>query len=119
MMLRVVLSSADSQYIFKVKGEKHKSTGKQLAKTVDDETYKDMQEFATTVANKNRLQQGINYMKEMQIETEAKNTKVFLDWVWNDIMKEEFEVISSKGFDLKQLRSTVTKLSTKFYQNLR
>lgn len=102
-------------YRFKVKGEKHSASKVKLLPTVDVVMIKDVREFVEQTVTENRLQQGIDYMNEMQIPTDVKHIGDFLRWVVGDVHKEESDIIESKGFEKKLVNQEITKVAKRFY----
>lgn len=102
-------------YRFKVKGEKHSASKVKLLPTVDTVMIKDVREFVEQTVTENRLQQGIDYMNEMQIPTDIKHVGDFLRWVVGDVNKEESDIIETKGFEKKLVNQEITKVAKRFY----
>lgn len=57
---------------------------------------------------KNRLNQGIDYLKEMGKELSQRSTGDFLSWVFADIVKEESDVIEASGFEKKDYSGPIS-----------
>lgn len=102
-------------YRFKVKGEKHSASKVKLLPTVDAVMIKDVREFVEQTVTENRLQQGIDYMNEMQTPTDIKHIGDFLRWVVGDVHKEEVDIIETKGFEKKLVNQEITKIAKRFY----
>ena len=112
----IVLHSEDYEYRFKVKGEKHKQTSKrQLALSVDDEQFEDMQDFINQTISESRLNQGIDYLREQNLPINEKSTGAYIKWVWEDLLKEESDNIVAKQYNVKTLRKFVSKKSVSFF----
>lgn len=105
----------DQVYRFKVKGEKHSASKVKLLPTVDVVMIANVREFVEQTVTENRLQQGIDYMNEMQIPTDIKHIGDFLRWVVNDVHKEESDIIETKGFEKKLVNQEITKVAKRFY----
>lgn len=105
----------DNVYRFKVKGEKHSASKVKLLPTVDVVMIKDVREFVEQAVTENRLQQGIDYMNEMQIPTDVKHIGDFIRWVVGDVNKEESDIVESKGFEKKLVNQEITKVAKRFY----
>lgn len=102
-------------YRFKVKGEKHSASRVKLLPTVDSVMIKDVREFVEQTVTENRLQQGIDYMNEMQIATDIKHLGDFLRWVVADVHKEESDIIKSKNFEVKLVNQEISKRAKRYY----
>ena len=99
----------DSELTFKVKGEKHSVTKVKTLASVDVELLNSITDFISNTVTEQRLQQAIYYMQEMQINIDIKNTGDFVRWVYNDILKEESDVIDSSNLDTKTLGFHISK----------
>lgn len=104
--------------IFKSKGEKHSVSKVKTLNSVDVESLAGIQEFVDSVVTDNRLEQGINYLKEMNIEVHPKNTGEFLRWVVTDVLKEETDTIVANQFDMKRVKSAVVNKARVYFLNL-
>lgn len=85
------------------------------ANSVDTVMIKDVREFVEQTVTENRLQQGLDYMNEMQIPTDIKHVGDFLRWVVGDVTKEESDIIETKGFEKKLVNQEITKVAKRFY----
>lgn len=79
---------------FKVKGEKHSVTKVKTLAPVDIEKYEKAKQFVEYAVTENRFLQGIEYLKEHNIEIDVKSTGQFLKWVCSDVAKEEGDLIA-------------------------
>lgn len=108
-----------SDYWFKVKGEKHSPTKVKTLAEVDVEKLKTVNEFVDRTVTEVRLQQSIEYLKEMGLEVSQKSTGQFLSWVFGDIMKEEKDVLEASGLDRKDIGKDIgTKARKWFFEYL-
>ena len=103
---------------FKVKGEKHSSskvtTVKQIA-AVDLERMKSVKQFVDNVVSENRLNQGIDKLREMGLELSMKSTGDYIKWVIGDVQKEEMDVIIASNLDKKELMPAMSNRAKEFY----
>ena len=103
---------------FKVKGEKHSAskvkTLKEIA-AVDIEKLNSIKELVASAVSENRLNQGLDKMKEMGLDIDVKNTGAYIKWVVGDVMKEEKDVIIASGFDVKEIMPHVSEAAKKFW----
>lgn len=99
----VVWTTSDRRYCFKVKGEKHSVTKVKTLAAVDAELVESMNEFVNNVLTEERLKQGIEKLKEMELEVSQKSTGEYLRWIIGDVMKEEQDTIVANQFDSKKL----------------
>jgi RNA ligase len=93
-----------SQYWFKTKGQKHSVSRvavlKQLAPT-NVELFDNMNNFVDTMVTDNRCNQGLSIIKETEQSISMKNLGQFMQWIANDIRKEEYDTIEENGWDVK------------------
>jgi len=92
---------------FKVKGKKHSSSKVKTLAPVDIEKVKTVNEFVEKVVTDSRLEQGINYLKEMEIPIDIKSTGKYIKWVVNDIRTEEAETMKESGLEMKDVGSAL------------
>ncbi len=92
---------------FKVKGEKHSVTKTKKLVEVDLEKVKSIQEFVEMVVTDNRLEQGLDYLKEQHLELDIKNMGVFLKWIGNDCLKEESERMKISNLERKEIMPAI------------
>lgn len=96
-----------SRLWFKVKGEKHSVTKVKKLVEVDAEKLGSIAEFVDRVVTDNRVLQGIDYLKEQELEVSRKSTGQFLSWFFADIMKEEADVLEASGLTKKDVSSKI------------
>ncbi|EHO19724.1 hypothetical protein HMPREF9466_01655 [Fusobacterium necrophorum subsp. funduliforme 1_1_36S] len=60
-----------------------------------------MMNFIDSVLTKRRLEQGIEYFKEMEIPVTIQNITKFIKWVSEDVIREEENTILNSEFDSK------------------
>lgn len=104
--------SLPSDTWFKVKGQEHSiSKVKKLAE-VDVEAVKALSDFVEYAVTENRLKQGLQeFGKPLVIESLGD----FIRWVYNDIIKEESDVLEASSIDLKKVGGAVAKVAKAFY----
>lgn len=76
---------------WKSKGKKHKITEEKNKKQnlLDQETINSISEFVSYAVTENRLNQGLDYLREMNLSTDSmKSTGNFIKWVSQDIKRE-------------------------------
>lgn len=101
----IVFCNEDGSLRFKGKGLSHsinKSKSEHITK-IDPEVYQNMIDFVEDVLTESRLNQGLDYLTEMELEIDIKNTGKYLSWIVNDIFKEESDAIVNNGFDAKKI----------------
>lgn len=113
----VFTCTTDQDLKFKSKGEKHSTSKVKTLNTVDVEVMNSINEFATMAVSENRLNQGISYFKENNIEIIPQNTGVFLKWISTDIIKEESDTLVASGLDVKKVMGAVSTKARIWYLN--
>lgn len=114
----IVWWNVEQNLKFKVKGEKHSAskvkTLKEIA-AVDIEKLNSIKELVDSAVSENRLNQGLDKMKEMGLDIDVTNTGAYVKWVVGDVMKEEKDVIIASRFDVKEIMPHVSEAAKKFW----
>jgi hypothetical protein len=90
----------------KCKGEKHSSS---KVKTVRELTEAEIAskenatEFVEFACTENRLNQGIDKLKEMGLEVKLQSMGAYLKWIGGDILSECKETLLASGIDRKDV----------------
>ena len=92
---------------FKSKGEKHSVSKVKVLNSVNEEELNSIKEFVDYAVTENRLEQGLSYLKENNLNLDQKATGAFLSWIFNDILKEEKDVIVKNQIDLKKANGVI------------
>ncbi len=98
---------ANQNLVFKSKGEKHSASKVKILNAVDVELMASINEFVELAVSENRLQQGISYFNENNIEVDAKNIGQFLGWIVRDVLKEETDTLEQSGLDEKKVKNAI------------
>lgn len=116
----IVFTCATNQDLkFKSKGEKHSASKVKTLNPIDVEAMAGINEFVEMAVSENRLEQGLSFFKENNIEIDAKNTGQFLGWIVKDVLKEESDTLIANGLDEKKVKNAiVTKARVWFLNNL-
>lgn len=102
---------------FKVKGEKHSASKVKTLAEVDVEKVNSINEFVDKTVTPNRLQQGIDKLREMGLEVDVKNTGAYLKWVMSDVFKEELDVLAASGLTTKEVSGKMSNVARQFFMN--
>lgn len=115
----IVFTDETKQYSFKSKGEKHSVSKVKVIANVDIEKINKIKDFVDYSVTENRLNQGIEYLKEMNKELDISSIGDFLRWLANDILKEEQDVIIENGLDneLKAIMKSVSSKGRKWFMD--
>ncbi len=93
----------ESKFWFKVKGEKHSVSKVKTLAPVDVEKLNSIDEFVEAVSTEARLNQGVEYLREMNKDISRKSTGDFLRWFIGDVTKEESDVLEASGLTSKEV----------------
>jgi rnlB RNA ligase 2 len=115
----IVFTDETKQYSFKSKGEKHSVSKVKVIANVDIEKINKIKDFVDYSVTENRLNQGIEYLKEMNKELDISNMGYFLRWLANDVLKEEQDVITENSLDndLKAIMKSVSSKGCKWFMD--
>lgn len=115
----VVFTDETRTYSFKSKGEKHSVSKVKTIANIDVEKIKKIQDFIDYAVTENRLNQGIEYLKEMNKELDISSIGDFLRWLANDILKEEQDVITENCLDndLKSIMKSTSNKGRKWFMD--
>lgn len=97
-----------SRFWFKAKGGKHQSSKTKTIVSVDIERVNNIKELVDNFLTESRLNQGLEVLKEGDLEITRKNIGTYLKWIVGDIMKEELDTIIGNGFEPKELKSVIS-----------
>lgn len=94
--------------MFKIKGDEHKvtKTKEKIQTEIDTTTFN---EFINNTVTKNRLNQGIEYLKENEKQISIESTGEFIKWCLNDILREEKDTIIKNNLNIKILKKELSK----------
>lgn len=107
----------NKRYIFKVKGEKHQVSKVKTLTTVDIEEIENIKSFVDYAVTENRLTQGIDKMRELNIPIIDKSTADYLKWVYNDVIKEESDTIEKNNINIKKIGKAISAKARIFWLN--
>jgi len=104
-----------SQYWFKTKGERHQVSRVKTIAPVDVEKVNSVREFIEMTVTQNRLEQGLDYIREQGLTVERKNTGTYLKWVVGDILKEELDTLTENGLCAKDVNGEISRAARPFW----
>lgn len=107
----------NSDLFFKTKGDKHKQVqkAKRNKAVTDPEVIKSIDAFVDYAVTENRLQQGIEAIKEMGLPVDMKSTGEYLKWVGQDVKRECRLELQDNDLDWKQVSKAVTTKARGFF----
>lgn len=95
---------------FKVKGEMHSSSKVKTLASVDPEKLSTIKDFVDYAVTENRLHQGYNEVYTSQNrELSKKYIGDFVNWVRNDVFKEELDTLHESGLVPKDVVGSINK----------
>lgn len=97
----------DVPLFFKVKGKEHSVSNVTSLAMVDTEKVKNISEFIEKVVTENRLKQGLEYLKEQQLDYSNENIKTFISWIVKDCFKEEQDIINESALKEKDVAQSI------------
>jgi hypothetical protein len=105
------------RYILKSKGELHAVSHHKVLAPIDTEAVENMNEFIEYAVTENRMQQGIDKMKELGLPMLMSTTGDYLRWLYNDVVKEEQDTIVKNQIDVKKLGSAISAKARLFWMD--
>ncbi|KAI8922375.1 hypothetical protein DFJ77DRAFT_446352 [Powellomyces hirtus] len=110
---------SETSFYFKVKGEEHSVSKVRTLRpktSAELRILSDTREFAAMAVQPARLEQGLDFLREMNVEVSTESTGKFIQWVDADVMKEEADDIAEVGLDIPELRREVSNIARRFFQ---
>ncbi|UJR19592.1 hypothetical protein I4U23_022726 [Adineta vaga] len=80
------------------------------------EIFHSIHEFIEYACTENRMNQSMDYLREIQLEIEMDNIDTFLEWLIGDIKKEETNTIKNSDLNLREVISAITKKATAWFE---
>lgn len=106
----------NSDLFFKTKGEKHKNVKtKKKTEQLGPELLNSINEFIEFAVTENRLNQGLDSVREMEHSITMKSMGSFLKWVAQDVKRECAAELEENNLDWKQVQKMVTSKSKDFF----
>ncbi len=105
-------------HTMKVKGDKHSASKVSKLKSPEDlEHSRKLKEFAENYVTEARMNQAIDFLKEMGHDLSEKSTGHFIRWIFNDIIKEESDTMAEWGLEKKDVGKSVPAIAKGWYFN--
>lgn len=93
---------------FKTKGEKHrKKDGRGVKIAIDPKVVAGIAEFVEHAVTEGRLEQGLEYLREMGHPIEMPSLGTYLKWVGGDVKRECADALEASGLDWKKVSKAV------------
>ena len=101
---------------FKMKSDAHKVSNKATFTPEDLSQINNISELVDTILLKPRLEQGIEYLKEMHIpDDKFESIGEYISWVISDIIKEESDIILETGLPVKLVNKEIAKRARDYF----
>jgi hypothetical protein len=104
-----------SKIWYKTKGEKHSVTKVKTIAAVDTEKMATVKEFVDSVVTENRLEQGLDFLRENNKPIDRCSTADYLRWVANDVLNEEADTMEDSGITKKDVGKPVSTKARKWF----
>lgn len=114
---RANLEDTSNLIMMKIKGDKHTNSKVKTTAPIDTEKFEKVNEFVENFVTEARLNQGISYLKEMNLDISPKSMGAYIKWVTGDIFKECSDSIVESKLDPKMVGNAVTVIARKFLLN--
>lgn len=109
------LEYPDYKNWFKTKGLKHTTNTIKSLRYISEEeqkSLKNIDNFVDAVLTKSRLEQGLNYLVEMN----NNSIKNYIEWVKNDVLKEDSDDIIKYGINKENLFKKINYVCATYYK---
>ena len=113
----IVFTDESGYHKFKSKGEKHSVSKVKTIAPVDVEKVAKVKDFVDYAVTENRLNQGLDYFKEMHLDVDVKNTSQFIKWVTSDVYKEELDTVVENGLEWKAVAKSVADKARQWFMS--
>lgn len=100
---------------FKSKGEKHSVSKVKTTAKLDPEKMTSQAEFVDKTLTENRLNQGLEKMKELGHPIDMTSTGHFIKWVMGDISHEEADTMAASLIEPKDVNGIIALRAKKFW----
>jgi hypothetical protein len=112
----VTVADAIELYAFKTKGPKHAVSGKKSTASAKTEVVEGLDEFIEMAVTENRMRQMIERMEREGKTTIMPNMGIFINYVADDVFKEETDAMIESGLDAKQTRPAILNKAREWYK---
>lgn len=104
------------EYFFKTKIDEFKTKAQKVNKDKSIEQIKEDKMIIEYCLNEQRLKQGIDYMKEMNIGILIQNIQFFIKWVIEDVLREEHIFLENNNVNDKRVSKLIGGAAAQWYK---
>ena len=117
MVWKVRSRCQDPNFWFKSKGKEFavSERSKMRSSSLTEENKNYARHFARAIVTENRLQQGWDYLEEMQVRRDISGTGRFLKWISEDCFTEEQREIEEANISTQTLKPELCKIAKEWY----
>lgn len=112
------ISAGYEDLMFKVKGDKHSKSRVKTLSEVDLATLTKTNNLASQIMTVERMNQGIDYIKEMGLDVTIRSLGPYLKHVVSDCIAEESIRIEESGMTKKQLGKPLSEIAKNYFMQL-
>lgn len=102
-------------FTFKVKGSIHSASKVKKLASVDVEKVNSIKECVEKIITENRMNQGLEHLKQNNLEIIPQNIGTFIKWVVTDAIREELDTIIESGLDPKDIGGVASKVARNWF----
>jgi len=102
-------------HTFKVKGQSHSVSKVKNLASVDIERVNSIKECVEKIITENRMNQGLDHLRENNLEIIPQNIGTFIKWVVSDAIREELDTIIESGLDPKAIGGIASKFARNWF----
>ena len=102
-------------YSFKIKGDEHQVSKNKNSTMNIPKVNKNLNVFIKNNACDARFNQGFDYLREYNLPLDKTSVGKFIEWVRNDIFKEEYDDIKTLNIEEKLICKEINKAANSFY----
>lgn len=113
------------RWIFKTKGDEHKVTKEKHLIPIDTEKVQSIKEFVNNCCTENRFNQAIEHIYKINPESplynctpKMKDILIIINWVRDDILKEEMDTILENNIITKDIIPEISKKVAVMFKKL-
>jgi hypothetical protein len=102
-------------YLFKTKGEQYQPTSHSKIASANPERVKTVGDFVDRTVTDIRCRQGLEYLEEQKMDLTKRNIARFVEWVRNDILKEERDILEESGLEERDVKGPINKKASSWF----